>query len=97
LVSTSFVPGTFILDIHLQLSQSSGRGNSSQRPRLSPLPVFFEVASILVHWDVYDPAQNGEYPVGCFQPFFELDVFIPERMGKEVQTNTGGTSLEKPN
>jgi hypothetical protein len=50
-----------------------------------------------VHWDVYDPAQNGEYPVGCFQPFFELDVFIPERMGKEVQTNTGGTSLEKPN
>ena len=60
------------------------------------LPVFFKVASVLMHGNMYDAPKDSKHLVVCFEPLFEFQVFVPERMSKEVKSNTTGAALEKP-
>lgn len=38
-----------------------------------------------MHGDMNHTAQNGKYLIKRLKPFLELDVFVPEGVGKEVQ------------
>jgi hypothetical protein len=44
----------------------------------------FEIASILVHWNLNNPAEDGKNPVVGFQAIFKLEILVPERVSKEV-------------
>ena len=56
----------------------------------------FKVARILMHWYLNNPTKYSEDLVLCFCAFFELEVFVPEGMGKEVKSNIGSTAFEQP-
>jgi hypothetical protein len=45
---------------------------------------------------MYDASKDSEHLVVCFESLFEFQVFVPERMSKEVKSNTTGAALEKP-
>lgn len=45
---------------------------------------------------MYDPIENREDFVLSLQPFFELQILVPERVSKEIQTDTAGSSLKEP-
>jgi hypothetical protein len=45
---------------------------------------------------MYDAPKDSKHLVVCFEPLFEFQVFVPERMSKEVKSNTTGAALEKP-
>ena len=49
-----------------------------------------------MHGNVYDASKDSKHLVVCFEPLFEFQVFVPERMSKEVKSNTTGAALEKP-
>ena len=49
-----------------------------------------------MHWDIDDSAQYGEDAVMGVHTFFELDILVPEGMGKEVEPDAYCTSLEEP-
>jgi hypothetical protein len=45
---------------------------------------------------MYDASKDSEHLVVCFQSLFKFQVFVPERMSKEVKSNTTCAALEKP-
>ena len=49
-----------------------------------------------MHGNMDDASKDGEHLVVCFESLFEFQVFVPERMSKEVKSNTTRAPLEKP-
>jgi hypothetical protein len=43
-----------------------------------------EIASILVHWNLNNPAENGKDPIMGFQAVLKLEVLVPERVSEKV-------------
>lgn len=59
------------------------------------MAVTFKIPGILMHRYMYYPIQYSEYFILSFQTLLELQVLIPERMSKEVETNTNCTPLKQ--
>lgn len=49
-----------------------------------------------MHGNMYDASKDSEHLVVCFESLFEFQVFVPERMSKEVKSDTTRAALEKP-
>jgi hypothetical protein len=45
---------------------------------------------------MYDASKDSEHLVVCFESLFKFQVFVPERMSKEVKSNATRAALEKP-
>ena len=60
------------------------------------MAVLLEIASVLVHGNMDDAAQDGEHLVICFETFLEFKVFVPEGMSQKVKANAACPALEQP-
>lgn len=56
----------------------------------------FVVSGILMHGYANNALQDREYLLLCVLAFFIFDIFVPEWVGKKVETNICRSSLEKP-
>jgi hypothetical protein len=82
--SPHLIPSTFRFHIGTKLSKGLLRHELWQWPCMCKLSESFEIASILVHWNLNNPAEDGKNPVVGFQAIFKLEILVPERVSKEV-------------
>lgn len=83
-------------DVLAKLCQCIGGKQLLEGTGLCKLPEPLKVTCILMHWDVDNTIQDCDNLVLTFETFFKFNVFVPEWMSKEVETNTVGTTFEEP-
>lgn len=93
----ALIASTFRFNFRTESTEGLGWHKLYNRAGVSKLAELLKVSSILVHWNLDDSAQDRKDLVVLvmrLHSVFEFQVLVPERMGKEVQSNTGGTAFK---